>query len=585
MDKTPEEKDIVHEDIHNRKEVINNKESNENQNEIENKKINENQNEIENKKIKENQNEIKDKKSDKNQIEISDKEHEELAKKRYLEISDKKRTQIFINVNISCIAGIMLQTALTTALPPIIKEFKISVNTGQWLTSGFSLAMSIMIPLSSYLITRFRTRRLFLTAIILFLTGLTIALFSVNFPMMLAGRLIQACGSGLLSSMGQVIILTIYPPEKRGSAMGWYGLSVGAAPVIAPTIAGLLADTVGWRFIFVVSIAIMVCTLIYTLFVFTDVLPNKMVKFDVFSFILSAFTFGGITLAIGNFGAYDFISYQVGMVLLIGIVASILFIYRQLHSKSPFLDIRVCKNMSYAIASITTIAINLINMGSAVIFPLYFQQVKHKSATISGLAVLPGSLSLAFISPFAGKIYDKMGIKILLLFSGIVSTLSNLSLFFITINTNIWVVAIINIARCIALGVITMPVITWGMSKIPASKTTDGSATINSFRIVSGAIGTALFVSVMTTVANAVKDTKNEPQLFGINIVFLIMAVLSFIILLFGIFGCESRSVHKKNKSKKGKNDIKNSMKELLPPSESSEEINKSGEVEVIIKN
>ncbi|KAL6588427.1 MFS general substrate transporter [Neocallimastix sp. 'constans'] len=554
MDKTPEEKDIVHEDIHNRKEVINNKESNENQNEIENKKINENQNEIENKKINENQNEIKDKKSDKNQIEISDKEHEELAKKRYLEISDKKRTQIFINVNISCIAGII-------------------VNTGQWLTSGFSLAMSIMIPLSSYLITRFRTRRLFLTAIILFLTGLTIALFSVNFPMMLAGRLIQACGSGLLSSMGQVIILTIYPPEKRGSAMGWYGLSVGAAPVIAPTIAGLLADTVGWRFIFVVSIAIMVCTLIYTLFVFTDVLPNKMVKFDVFSFILSAFTFGGITLAI------------VGMVLLIGIVASILFIYRQLHSKSPFLDIRVCKNMSYAIASITTIAINLINMGSAVIFPLYFQQVKHKSATISGLAVLPGSLSLAFISPFAGKIYDKMGIKILLLFSGIVSTLSNLSLFFITINTNIWVVAIINIARCIALGVITMPVITWGMSKIPASKTTDGSATINSFRIVSGAIGTALFVSVMTTVANAVKDTKNEPQLFGINIVFLIMAVLSFIILLFGIFGCESRSVHKKNKSKKGKNDIKNSMKELLPPSESSEEINKSGEVEVIIKN
>jgi len=332
----------------------------------------------------------------------------------------------------------MLQTALTTALPPIIRDFKISVNTGQWLTSGFSLAMSIMIPLSSFLITRFKTRRLFLTAIGLFLTGLTIALFSVNFYMMLVGRVIQACGSGLLSSMGQVIILTIYPPEKRGTAMGWYGLSVGAAPVIAPTIAGLLADSVGWRMIFVVSIAIMLVTLVYTIFVFTDCLPNKKVKFDAISFVLSALTFGGVTLAIGNFGSHKFVSYQVLMTLIIGLVASVLFIYRQLHSESPFLDIRVLKNKSYTMAVITTISIQLILMGSAVILPLYFQEVKNCSATISGLAVLPGSLGLAFISPFAGKIYDKMGIRVLLIFSGVLSIISNLILYFININVNIF---------------------------------------------------------------------------------------------------------------------------------------------------
>ncbi|ORX57900.1 MFS general substrate transporter [Piromyces finnis] len=514
--------------------------------------------------------------------ELSEKEHEELTKKRYMEISDKKRSQIFINVNISCIAGIMLQTALTTALPPIIKDFNISVNTGQWLTSGFSLAMSIMIPLTSFLITRFRTRRLFLSAIGLFLTGLTIALFSVNFYMMLVGRVIQAFGSGLLSSMAQVIILTIYPPERRGSAMGWYGLSVGAAPVIAPTIAGILADSVGWRMIFVVSIAIMAITLIYTLFVFTDCLPNKKVKFDAFSFILSALTFGGITLAVGNFGTYDFVSYQVLMVLIIGLVASVIFVYRQLHAKSPFLDISVLKHKSLAIAAMTTIAIQLIIMGSAVIFPLYFQQVKGCSATISGLAVLPGSLSLAIISPFAGKIYDKMGIKVLFLFAGIFSTLSNLVLYFITINTNIWVVAAINIVRCISLGVLTMPVITWGMSRIPASKTTDGSATINSFRIVSGAIGTALFVSVMTTVTNFVKDTKKEPQLYGINFVFLCMAILSFIILLFGIFGCDSKFTLKSKEEKSKKIPMEEKINENDENISKEEELN---EVEVIVDN
>ncbi|ORX78982.1 major facilitator superfamily transporter permease, partial [Anaeromyces robustus] len=410
----------------------------------------------------------------------------------------------------------MLQTALTTALPPIVKEFKISINTGQWLTSGYSLAMSIMIPLSSFLMNRFRTRRLYLTAILFFLTGLTIAFFSVNFYMMLVGRIVQACGSGLLSSMGQVIILTIFPPEKRGSAMGWYGLSVGAAPVISPTIAGILADTIGWRTIFLLSISIMLCTLVYTLIEFSDCIPNKKVKFDIFSFILSAFTFGGITLAIGNFGTYKFVSYHVLLSLIIGILAGVIFSIRQLNLKQPFLDIRVLGNKCFAISALTIIGVNLINMGSAVIFPLYFQQVKKKSATISGLAVLPGSLSLALVSPFVGKIYDKMGIKVLFI-----------------------VFASINIIRCLCISLLNMPIITWGMSKIPASKTTDGSATINSFRIVSGSVGTALFVSVMTYIENLVKDSKPEPQLYGINVVFLSMALISFIILLFGIFGCE----------------------------------------------
>jgi len=497
-------------------------------------------------------------------IELTEEEMEERAKNIYKQFTKIRRLQIFINVNISCIAGIMLQTALTTVLPPIIEEFKISVNTAQWLTSGFSLAMSIMIPLTSYLITRFRTKRLYIFAMTMFLIGLTIALCSVNFYMMLTGRIIQACGSGLLSSMGQVITLTIFPPEKRGSAMGWYGLSVGAAPVIAPTIAGLLSDYVGWRMVFVVSIAIMVCTLIYTIFIFTDCLPNKKVSFDGYSFILSALTFGGITLAVGNFGEYKFVSYQVLMVLIIGLVASVLFVHRQLRSKSPFLDIRVFKHKSFAIAALATVGLHLINMGSAVIFPLYFQQVKGRTATTSGLAVLPGSLALAFISPFAGKIYDKMGIKVLFIFSGIFSTLSNLSLYFVTINTNIWLVSAINVVRSIAIGVLIMPTTTWGMSRIPASKTTDGSATLNSIRIVSGAIGTALFVSIMTSVANFVENSKKEPQLYGINFVFLCMAVISFIILLFGIFGCESKFSWKSKKGEKRKEkDIHNSNKDL----------------------
>lgn len=115
------------------------------------------------------------------------------------DITDRKRMLIFINIVISCIASSMLATALTTALPPIITDLNVSVTTGQWLTSGYSLAMAITMPLTAFLINRFPTKRLYCTAIFIFLTGLFICSISVNFPMMMAGRIIQAAGNGMMS--------------------------------------------------------------------------------------------------------------------------------------------------------------------------------------------------------------------------------------------------------------------------------------------------------------------------------------------------------------------------------------------------
>ncbi|KAL6633079.1 major facilitator superfamily domain-containing protein [Neocallimastix sp. 'constans'] len=321
-------------------------------------------------------------------------------------LSNRKRKLIFINSNISKIAGTLPTTALTT-------DFNISVNTAQWLTSGFNLTMAIIIHLTSY----------------------------------------------------------------------------------------LLVDSVGWRMIFVLSIAIMAITFIYTIFVFEDVIENHKVHLNIISFILSGITFGGVTLAIGNFGSHKFVNYQVLMVLLIGFIAGILFTYHQLHINIPFLDLHVFQHKDFTIAIIITAIIQLILMGSAVIFPLLFQDVMGRTSTISGLAVLPGSLALSVVIPFAGKIYDKF------------------------VSINIWVVIVINIVRCVAVGVLTMSVITWGIRQVPDTKTAYGSATLNSFRILRMGIGSALFVSIMTIVRDSVKDSK-ETELFGINVDFLSVAIL-----------------------------------------------------------
>ena len=142
-------------------------------------------------------------------------------------VNEKQRTSIFINILISCIASSMLATALTTALPSMVVDFHISVTTGQWLTSGYSLAMGITMPLTAFLITKFPTRKLYLTAISLFIAGLALCVVAPNFVVLMFGRVLQACGNGILTSMAQVILLTMYPLEKR--ARSWVGTGYQSA--------------------------------------------------------------------------------------------------------------------------------------------------------------------------------------------------------------------------------------------------------------------------------------------------------------------------------------------------------------------
>jgi len=464
----------------------------------------------------------------------------DLIKQEGKKVSGKKRLSIYLNINVTCIATSMLGTALTTALPPIMEEFHIAVDTGQWLTSGFTLFLAVMTPLTGYLISRFKTKILYCTAVTLFIIGLIFSAASKAFYVMMIGRIIQGCGNGILSSLGQVIIISIYPPEKIGIMMGWYGLSIGVSPIISPTIAGLIVDYIGWRTIFYISISIMTVALIWAIVSFEDVLPTMRKRFDPISFILSALAFGGVTFAAGNLGSYDFFSYQVIFFLIVGVLTGIIFSLRQVFIKVPFLDIRVLNCLDFAVSLSGTIIIQLVLMGASIILPIYVQQIQRKSATISGLMVLPGSFAMAIVSPLSGRIYDKIGMKIIFIVGSLLLIIGHLIIYFINVRQSIWVVSTINIIRCIGLSTLMMPIVTWAMKDVPSVKVSDATALYNSFRYIGGAIGTALFTSIMTKVAKTIGKNKESPPMYGVNVAFLAMAGFSFIILLLGLFGCKS---------------------------------------------
>ena len=463
---------------------------------------------------------------------------------RTVKLTDRKRTLIFLNLVVSGIASSTLSTAMTTALPSLVEYFGVSTAIGQWVTSGYSLAMGMVMPLTAFLITRFPTKKLYMTGIGSFIAGLLLSIFGGNFGIMMAGRVLQACGNGVLMAAAQVIILTVYPIEKKGTMMGTYGLATTAAPIIAPTIAGLMIDAFGWKSIFYLVLVIMAFSFIISGFVFEDVLEIQDKKFDSLSFIESVFAFGGITLGIGNISSYGLVSLQAGAPLLIGIAVCVFFILRQCSLERPFLDVKILSNRNYAVSVVSSMVLYLVMMGSSVMMPLYVQSVMGYSAVVSGLVTLPGSLATALVSPFAGKLYDKIGIRKIFIAGSAALLVSNIGMFFLTVNTPLWVAAALNVIRNISIGSLMMPLLTWGTSNVEIKKVADASSLLTSLRTIAGSIGSAVFVGIMTVVSERSAASYGDlAQIHGMNIAFFWMAAGALVLIFISVFGTRNARV------------------------------------------
>ena len=326
-----------------------------------------------------------------------------MENKKEIQLSSGRRTMIFLCLVVSGIASSILSTAMTTALPNVVEYFGISTSIGQWITSGYSLAMGMIMPLTAFLITKFPTKKLYLTGIAAFIIGLLISIFAGNFGLMMVGRVIQACGNGILMTAAQVIILTVYPVEKKGTMMGTYGLATTAAPVIAPTIAGLMIDAFGWKSIFWVALVIMAVSFVISSIVFDDVLELQDKKFDVISFVESIVAFGGITLGIGNISSFGLISIEGGLPLAAGAIVCVFFIVRQCTLEKPFLDVRILANWKYAVSVIASMVLYLVMIGSSVMMPLltwgtsnvHPTKMADASSLLTSLRTIAGSIGSA----------------------------------------------------------------------------------------------------------------------------------------------------------------------------------------------
>lgn len=450
-------------------------------------------------------------------------------------MSEQKRTLIFINLIITSFSSSLLATAMVVALPYIAADLNVSLAVGQWVTSGFALASAIIAPLSAYLINRVSTKKLYLSSLVLIILGLSICAIAQSFLAMICGRVIQAASGAILGAMAQVILLTVYPREKHGTIMGWYGLAMGFGPVIAPTISGILMDLFSWRMVFVVSIVLMAASFICAAFVFENFLPTTSPRFDIKSFSLSALAFGGLTLGAGNITNYGIFDPFAFVPLAVGIVTLAWFTKLQLSLSVPLLDITLLRNRVFAVATISNMLHNFVMSGSAILFPTLLQTVYQYSATQAGLFMLIPSIVFAMISPIAGKIYDAIGIRKLYIVSAITLFLTHGSMVFAQETMPLLLVMLIYALRNGALAMLMMPLTTWGMSALTNSQYAQGTAVMNTLKNVAGAIGSAVVIGFMALITQ-LHVTSPHAEMYGFNAAFgftavfsLFMVVISFV--------------------------------------------------------
>src|SRR4051812_35831028 len=198
---------------------------------------------------------------------------------------------------------ILNETVLSVALPPLMADFSVTASTAQWLTTGFMLTMAVVIPTTGYLIQRFTTRALFAAALLLFLAGTALAAVATGFPMLLAGRVVQAGGTAMILPMLMTTTLTSVPVAYRGTVMGLNSVVISVAPAIGPTVSGVLVDSLGWRWLFGLMLPIAAVVLVIGLVVIRTTSETRTAPFDVPSVVLSAFAFGGIVYGLASIDA------------------------------------------------------------------------------------------------------------------------------------------------------------------------------------------------------------------------------------------------------------------------------------------
>ncbi|WP_258133663.1 MDR family MFS transporter [Arthrobacter sp. MYb224] len=422
------------------------------------------------------------------------------------ELTTKQLTGIIGALALAAFLMILNETVLTVALPGIMSDMNISAAAGQWLTTGFLLTMSVVIPTTGFLLQRFSTRSLFIFVLSSFFIGTLLAIFAPSFAVLLAARIIQAIGTAIVLPLLMTTTLTLIPMHKRGAVMGLNSIVISVGPAVGPTVSGAIVHAWGWHYIFVLMAPLSM--IILALGIIFLKLPSNTRKLpvDVISVILSALAFGLLVYGISTIEKASEDMLLTVATFAIGLVSLALFIRRQIRltregkellNLTPFTS----RTFTFAILMIM-IAFGTL-LGSIMMVPIILESGKGISSLAIGMMLLPGGLAQAIVSPIFGRIYDRHGPRPVLIPGAIMLALGQWMYVSVTTETELWMFMLSHSVFSIGLALLMTGLMSSAMASVNPRLYGHGSAIFNTGQQLGGAIGTTIFITVLTALSNA----------------------------------------------------------------------------------
>lgn len=442
---------------------------------------------------------------------------------------------------VSAFVVVLNETAMGVSIPHIMAGFDVTAASAQWLTTAFMLTMAVVIPVTGVLLQRYTLRRSFFTAMGLFAVGTALAAFAPAFEMLLIARVVQALGTSIMLPLLFTTVMQLVSPERRGRTMGLVTIVTAAAPALGPTVSGIIVSSLGWRWVFIIVLPVSVIAIIAGAAWLQNVTPTLPARFDAFSVFLSAVGFSGVIYGLASIGeqAGGEGGWPVWIPLTAGVVALTGLVWRQLILRDTdrvLLDVRVFAGRLFAVSTISIVLVSVALFGSLILLPLYIQQVLGEPAYVAGLMLLPGGVLSGVLAPFVGMAYDRVGPRALILPGAVIVTAAMTAFTTLGAATPIWLVIGMHMMLSVGTAMMMTPLMTTALGAVAPQRYPHASAIVNTLQQVSGAAGTALFITLFSVAAAGKVDTPLTDLADGVGAAFGVGAIISAASIVLALF-------------------------------------------------
>lgn len=394
--------------------------------------------------------------------------------------------------------AILDSSIVNVAIPTIMRVFNTNTSTVEWVVTIYMLALGVVVPLSGWMGDRLGLKRLYILSLAVFTAGSLLCAFSWNIDSLIAARVVQAVGGGMIMPTTMSMITRMVPRERFGSAMGIFGIALMVGPAIGPTLGGYLVEYVDWRWIFTINLPVGVLGILLGFLALPDFPGGEAGRLDVAGAVTSGIGLFCLLLALSKGNDWGWGSEAVVFLFYISVVCLGLFVYLELTCDQPLLDLRVFRYPTFTLANIMVI-ITTISLFTGVFYvPLFLQNIRNLGAMETGLLMMPAALVSGFMMPVTGRLYDRIGPKLMCLLGLLILAYTTYLFHRLDVNTPFRTIQFWLILRSLGMSLAMMPAQTAALAVVPLNLVGRASAITNIINRVSGSFGIAVFTTILT---------------------------------------------------------------------------------------